>query len=343
MKKEIHVYISELLFLHDCVIIPGFGGFVGNEQSAYLNRRTNTIYPPYKQILFNKNLKTNDGLLTSHIANSEKISHDQSLEIIKDFVKKINIQLTDNQTYRIKRVGLLSMSQDDNILFLQDSSINYNLNSFGMSSRGVSKLDPMENEIKSIVSDNSSTTRGKRLLKAAAIMLPIIGISVISLTQQEKINNMYNGMADLNPFSIFQSTKTQKSISNELKEIQLKIESLKEPIPITTDQEKNNIISNNNDKKEKIKNPIVKKENIESTHKEINQEFFLVAGSFSNKENAKELIKQLKKENYDASIIGVNKEGLIRVSYGKYASKNDAIQALNDLKLKNKSGWILSL
>ena len=343
MKKEIHIYISELLFLHDCVVIPGFGGFVGNEQSAYLNKRTNIIYPPYKQILFNKNLKTNDGLLTSHIANAEKISHDQSLEIIKDFVKKINIQLTDNQTYRIKRVGLLSMSQDNNILFLQDSSINYNLNSFGMSSRGVSKLDPMENEIKSIVSDDSSTTRGKRLLKAAAIMLPIIGISVISLTQQEKINNMYNGMADLNPFSIFQSTKTQKSISNELKEIQLKIESLKEPIPITTDQEKNNIISNNNTNKEDIKNPIVKEVNIESTNKEINQKFFLVAGSFANKENAKELIKQLKKENYDASIIGVNKEGLIRVSYGKYASKNDAIQALNDLKLKNKSGWILSL
>ena len=174
-------------------------------------------------------------------------------------------------------------------------------------------------------------------------MLPIIGISVISLTQQEKINNMYNGMADLNPFSIFQSTKTQKSISNELEEIQLKIESLKEPIPITTDQEKNNIISNNNTNKEDIKNPIVKEVNIESTNKEINQKFFLVAGSFANKENAKELIKQLKKENYDASIIGVNKEGLIRVSYGKYASKNDAIQALNDLKLKNKSGWILSL
>ena len=61
MNKTISKYISELLFLHDCVIIPEFGGFVGNNKSAVLNEITRTISPPSKEILFNLNLQTNDG------------------------------------------------------------------------------------------------------------------------------------------------------------------------------------------------------------------------------------------------------------------------------------------
>ena len=55
MNKTISKYISELLFLHDCVIIPEFGGFVGNNKSAVLNEITRTISPPSKEILFNPN------------------------------------------------------------------------------------------------------------------------------------------------------------------------------------------------------------------------------------------------------------------------------------------------
>ena len=50
MNKSVAHYISELLFLHDCVIVPDFGGFVGNKKSAQLNKTTGTLTPPSKQI-----------------------------------------------------------------------------------------------------------------------------------------------------------------------------------------------------------------------------------------------------------------------------------------------------
>ena len=56
MNKTVDHYISELLFLHDCIILPEFGGFVGNPQSAKLNKITGILSPPSKQILFNSNL-----------------------------------------------------------------------------------------------------------------------------------------------------------------------------------------------------------------------------------------------------------------------------------------------
>ena len=55
MNKSVAHYISELLFLHDCVIVPEFGGFVGNKKSAYINPISGIIYSPSKQLLFNKN------------------------------------------------------------------------------------------------------------------------------------------------------------------------------------------------------------------------------------------------------------------------------------------------
>ena len=73
MNKPVGHYISELLFFHDCVILPNFGGLVGNPQSAKLNKTTGILSPPSKQILFNANLKTNDGLLITHISNQENV------------------------------------------------------------------------------------------------------------------------------------------------------------------------------------------------------------------------------------------------------------------------------
>ena len=51
MNKTVAHYISELLFLHDCVIVPDFGGFVGNKKPAQLNRSAGLLTPPSKQIL----------------------------------------------------------------------------------------------------------------------------------------------------------------------------------------------------------------------------------------------------------------------------------------------------
>ncbi|MCK7538158.1 MAG: hypothetical protein MZV63_48000 [Marinilabiliales bacterium] len=39
MARDISGYIREMLFRHDCVIIPGFGAFIGNYFLARIDRR----------------------------------------------------------------------------------------------------------------------------------------------------------------------------------------------------------------------------------------------------------------------------------------------------------------
>ena len=68
MKHSIVHYISELLYYHDCVVIPEFGGFITTHKSSILDSNALKIYPPSKQISFNKKLQSNDGLLIQKIS-----------------------------------------------------------------------------------------------------------------------------------------------------------------------------------------------------------------------------------------------------------------------------------
>ncbi len=320
MKKSVDIYISELLFLHDCVIIPEFGGFVGNNRSATLNEISGTIYPPSKEILFNKNLNKNDGLLINHIALSERITNDESKNILSDFVNKINTRLKTVRTFRIEKVGLFSVGLDNNILFLQDSFINYNMNSFGLSSEKSKKTNKIEKEVEKIITPISTKEGRRKSWRAAAILIPIIGLSLISITQEDKINNIYSQMATMNPLSVFETENKEVEDTKQIEETsEIKI------VPEITE----------------TKEIVVKEIVIEE--KSLEKKYFIIAGSFGEEENANRLVKQLQSESFDAEIIGTNKNGLFRVAFDGFTTKEEALISLQKLKSDNKSGWILSL
>ena len=83
MKIDRH--ISNLLYDHDCVIVPSFGGFLVSYQPAQLQSIQHTFYPPSKKIAFNVFLKNNDGLLANFIAHKESLTYAEALKGIEHF------------------------------------------------------------------------------------------------------------------------------------------------------------------------------------------------------------------------------------------------------------------
>ena len=65
-----------------------FGGFVCSSISANLNKKTGILTPPSKSILFNSQLKDNDGLLINHIAQAENISQENAKLNLLKFVNQ---------------------------------------------------------------------------------------------------------------------------------------------------------------------------------------------------------------------------------------------------------------
>ena len=60
---ELAQHIEALLLENDCVIIPGFGGFVAHLTPAVSVEEGNVFIPPIRTIGFNPQLRLNDGLL----------------------------------------------------------------------------------------------------------------------------------------------------------------------------------------------------------------------------------------------------------------------------------------
>ena len=320
MRNSVEHYISELLFTHDCVIVMGFGGFVGNKNSARLNPAAGIISPPGKSILFNIELSENDGILIDHIVKNEKISHEKAKINIIQFVNKNLSKLNKYKSLRIDRIGIFTINLDNKIIFSQDLSINYNVDSFGLPltlNRKV--LRNQKHKIKNKINEIQYFS-AKKILKVAAILLPLIGISFLSITQEESVNNIYTQMASVLP--IYDS----KTIDNiKPKEI---IKTIIEPEKTI----EKNIVKSNEDEIIKTKTSVFSQ-----------SQYYIIAGAFGEKENAKKLVARLSRWNYNSSIVEDGNNKIMRVCYASYTNKENALFNLKKIRTENPDAWMLSL
>ena len=317
MNKTVDHYISELLFLHDCVILPNFGGFVGNPQSAKLNKTTGILSPPSKQILFNSNLKTNDGLLITHISNQEGITQEIAKQNVITFANENNKKLTALKVLRIDKIGLFTLGKEKNIIFLQDSSNNYSLDAFGMKAahnKTISRVNEVEEKVASTIQNIRTQNRNPRaFLRAAAVIIPLVALSYLSISQQDRINNVYTQIATLNPFGTTEGAE-EVIETTPIKDVRI-IESA-EIIEASMVEE--------------VATPIIIQQHT----------FYIIAGAFVEQTNADKMITKLTRWNYNAEI--VEEGNLIRVSYNSFTNKETAILALKEIKQENPSAWLLT-
>lgn len=323
MNQSVEHYISELLFLHDCVIVPGFGGFVGNKMSAQLNKTTGVLTPPSKQILFNRKLLTNDGLLILHIANKESITQEEAKKHIAKFVNESNLKLDRSKILRIAKIGLFTIGKDGNIMFLQDSATNYSLNAFGLKStykKPCKRTSSTSQELNSTIDKIKNTKQNyKLLLRAAAVLIPLITLSYLSISQNEKINDVYAQMATFNPLS-----------KNEI---------IKHTTQPDVKEKVNGVYENSLTNIDDIDYIIV--EETEEVFETLDhKQHYIIAGAFSEEKNAIRMVNKLKTWNYNAKIL----EGgsLLRVCYDSFLNRESAILALNNIRKENPEAWLLT-
>jgi len=296
MIYSVEDHIKELLFRHDCVIIPNFGGLVSNPVSSKINTVSGTIFPPSKLIVFNKNLSINDGLLINHISKKEKISVDDSKNIVFDFSKKITDSLMSERSMRLNNIGLFTLGSEDNIIFHQDIANNFDLNSFGFESFQIQK----KTKTKKIIDINQSSTTKKISYKAAAVLIPLILLSLTNILLDTSTNNINIQKSDLNFFKKSKVPKLDVAENKIEKEIE-KIET------ITTPKKKNYHV---------IAGAFIEKSNAEKLNNSLiesnfNSEILLSENgyhrvsynSFENKENAIIELEKLKRINKSAWIL----------------------------------------
>lgn len=72
------------------------------------------------------------------------------------------------------------------------------------------------------------------------------------------------------------------------------------------------------------------------------KKYHIIAGAFREPENAVKKLNQLKKQGYDAAIIGKNKWDLTQVEYSSYATKAEALKSLQYIRVMvSEDAWLL--
>ena len=232
------------------------------------------------------------------------------------FSDKINTKLTNFKVLRLSKIGLLTIGKEGNIIFSQDSTVNYNLDSFGMqtiikksiiqNNNSINKIEFSAQKIK------TSNNIYRTFFRAAAIFIPLIALSYFSISQQEKITTVYMQMATFNPFN-------------------------------STEIVDKNIVSNTEKKSRNSLEAVINKNNViekKTATIMLRKKYYIIAGSFREQKNAKRMLAKLNKWEYNASL--VKGDNLLRVSYASFNNRDNAILALNKIKQENSDAWLLT-
>jgi CCDC81-like prokaryotic HU domain 1/CCDC81-like prokaryotic HU domain 2 len=131
MQIDISKHIEKLLFEHDTLIIPGFGGFTATRSPATVDYAGSSAFPPSKTLVFNENLKIDDGILSYDVSRAHGLSAEEAKQAIQDFVDQTIIQLNAREIVALPGVGRLYKNYEQKIQFLPDAN-NLNRDSFGL-------------------------------------------------------------------------------------------------------------------------------------------------------------------------------------------------------------------
>jgi len=131
-SHQIWTDIKNLLHLHDCVIVPGFGGFVCNREPARIDQVSHLITPPSRKVVFNQNLKSNDGLLAGYIAQQRQQTYPQALSMVEETVEQVLAVLHEKKSLDIDLFGNFRLNAEANYVFLPDKRNNYLTSSYGL-------------------------------------------------------------------------------------------------------------------------------------------------------------------------------------------------------------------
>ena len=169
-------HIEELLYLYDCVIIPGFGGFVGVYADAAIDEKRGAIRPPRKTVVFNRHLQQNDGLLIDWIARKEAIPYEKAERRVALFREELRVRLNQRQQITFGRVGTFAMDRRLNISFTP-SGHNFLADTMGMDTLAVAA--PRRQTAAELINTDGPNLL-TRLLKYGTSAAIIAGIVVIS-------------------------------------------------------------------------------------------------------------------------------------------------------------------
>ena len=109
-----------LLHDHDCLVIPGMGGFVAHPVPARFDDDKGEWIPPGRDVLFNPKLTVRDGLLEQEIRRATGCSNEAATEWLTRETEALQSVLQSGQHVTLSGLGRLYRTEDGTLGFVAE-------------------------------------------------------------------------------------------------------------------------------------------------------------------------------------------------------------------------------
>ncbi len=141
-------YISDLLYHHDQVILPGFGAFSTRYVPAKFIPEKKIVESPTKVAEFSPEPSTGSTPLIAYMAEKEGRSIDWINDFLKKLVKEIVTSIESGNKVEFEYLGVFQLDADGLLQFIPDPKVNYLKEDTGLSQVKAPEQKEMEADIK---------------------------------------------------------------------------------------------------------------------------------------------------------------------------------------------------
>lgn len=157
--QRLESHIENLLLTHECVIIPGVGGFVTRYEAPFFSDDKTEIFPPYRSVSFNSQLRENDGLLTQSYMAAYDTNYPKALSLVEKDVRALIEKINAEGGCHIASIGTLQYTRSRALLFTPDSEAGfYSKELYGLNQCLLQKEMSASEEDKAILTTDTTHT-----------------------------------------------------------------------------------------------------------------------------------------------------------------------------------------
>lgn len=332
--KNLERHIARLVATHNCVILPGFGAFLGHSVSAYYNVKEQLFMPPHRTLGFNPQITIDDSLLVSDYMSSEKVSYETAANMVQHDIKNLRNMLLRKGSLRFGELGTFFMDINEQITFEPEKNCIDDAYNYGLEPLAIKQLHMQQEKV--IVIKRRELK--KYIVAVAAIILTFLFVTPVSDQMfNDNLKASLSGFASSEHISLMQqfSASAPAQVNNiaecEITPVDFSKNTTTAPAKEITETKKSVAM-------QKIA-PIAKKSS--NITEATTPKHYIIVASCPSAENAQLAISELSaKKTAEYTVVKCGKR--YRIAINNYSTASDAQNALQEYHGTFPDAWVLT-
>ena len=337
-------HIEQMLSVHDCVIIPGFGGFVLQVTPTWYNAEAHRFEPLHKELVFNETLQHNDGLLIESYRQSEATDYRSAYQLVQADVAELKALLERDGQVEMAPIGIFRRGEEGQLIFEASRDTDWlNASMFGLPAF---TIEPLAEELPIPMNVEKMEKRrpdvyyipvNRRLVRWVAAAVVAIVVFLSASTSVEEVNRSAYTASFVPTEMLNANMQKDEPSPAEPEPTSTKVEvtprAETKPAPVEKPKAETKV----------VKAPAPKREAAKTVEAAPQKRYYIVIASLASSEQAAQYMKGVGQKDCPNMAV-LQTKGKYRVYADRFTDKAAAEKYQNTLRKnpKYKDAWLFT-